>query len=528
MSLYFKALGGANEVGASSYLLSIDDKNILLDAGIRVNRKGSDMLPAFEELPEKLDLVIFSHAHMDHTGALPVLFRNHPEAFYCCTPPTKLLASLLLKDSYKIMTYEEESEILFTEEEIEQSLWKLEVFPFSSWFEPLKDIKIYFHPAGHIMGAASVLIHDIKNDIKILYSGDISIANQRTVEGCSSGTGELFNNISLLIVESTYGGGFHPKRQDEETKLAMTVGEIIDNGGIVLIPAFALGRAQEIILILRDYMLGRKIPSFPVYVDGMVRSICDLYMDLLDYLPEKMKNYIRNSRQPVFWKEGPSSLIRIIKADKGTRTEALLKPCCIISSSGMMTGGPSVWYAKQLIDNHKNAILITGYQDEESPGRRLLEMETGKSVKFGDEEFLLSCRVERYHLSAHADQRQLCQWISYIKPKSIILVHGDPSSIQTLRTKLADKYIVWNPKTGETVMPLGKPEWMTEKLNFVMKGKDIKYKGKMEVLDKEIVIKIDKSIEDDPLWQQYYANYKELELKWHGTRLLMRGFENSE
>ncbi|MEQ8222557.1 MAG: MBL fold metallo-hydrolase RNA specificity domain-containing protein, partial [Candidatus Eremiobacterota bacterium] len=149
--------------------------------------------------------------------------------------------------------------------------------------------------------------------------------------------------------------------------------------------------------------------------------------------------------------------------------------------------------------------------------------ETGKSVKFGDEEFLLSCRVERYHLSAHADQGQLCQWISYIKPKSIILVHGDPSSIQTLRTKLADKYIVWNPKTGETVMPLGKPEWMTEKLNFVMKGKDIKYKGKMEFLDKEIVIKIDKSIEDDPLWQQYYANYKEIELKWHGTRLLMRG-----
>ncbi|MEQ8189012.1 MAG: MBL fold metallo-hydrolase RNA specificity domain-containing protein, partial [Candidatus Eremiobacterota bacterium] len=219
----------------------------------------------------------------------------------------------------------------------------------------------------------------------------------------------------------------------------------------------------------------------------------------------------------------PSSLARIIKADKGTRTEALLKPCCIISSSGMMTGGPSVWYAKQLIDNHKNAILITGYQDEESPGRRLLEMETGKSVKIGDEEFLLGCRVERYHLSAHADQGQLCQWISYIKPKSIILVHGDPSSVQTLRTKLADKYIVWNPKTGETVMPLGKPEWMTEKLNFVMKGKDIKYKGKMEFLDKEIVIKIDKSIEDDPLWQQYYANYKEIELKWHGTRLLMRG-----
>jgi metallo-beta-lactamase family protein len=111
------------------------------------------------------------------------------------------------------MTYDEEGEILFTEEEIEQSLWKLETCPFSSWFEPLKDIKIYFHPAGHIMGAASILIHDIKNDIKILYSGDISIANQRTAEGCSPPSGDLFNDINLLIVESTYGGGFHPKRR---------------------------------------------------------------------------------------------------------------------------------------------------------------------------------------------------------------------------------------------------------------------------------------------------------------------------
>jgi len=525
--IYFTPLGGANEVGASSYLLNIRNYNILLDAGIRVNRKGKDMLPDLEKLPAKLDLVLFSHAHMDHMGALPVVFRRNPEALYYTTHPSKLLSAILLRDSLKLMQLEKESDkklpLLFTEDELKQSLWRLEAVSFEEWFEPVKGIKVYFHPAGHIMGASSILIHDTEKDIKILYSGDISIANQKTVSGAILPSKELISNINLLILESTYGGGKHPKRQDEESKLAHNVGEVIEQGGAVLIPAFALGRAQEIILILRDHILGKKIPPFPVYVDGMVRTICDLYTELPDYLPDKIKNYIRNSRQPVFWNEGPSAPARVIKGNKETRTEALLRPCCIISSSGMMVGGPSVWYAKQLLDNKKNAIFITGYQDEESPGRRLLELKTGENIILNDETFEVKCKVTRYHLSAHADQGQLCQWISNIKPQAIILIHGDPPSIQALRTKLIEKYTVWNPKNGETLSPLVKPGWMTEKLKTVLESKDVRYRAKMETGGGEVIIKVDTSIKEDPMWQQYYASYPFMELKWHGTRLILKG-----
>jgi Cft2 family RNA processing exonuclease len=527
----FTPLGGAYEVGASCSLLQVAGKNILIDAGVRVNRRGAAALPDLDLLQSlcegRIDLILITHAHTDHIGALPLVHARFPRPPILCTEPTHKVTRILLQDAVRIMQGEDrEEEPLFDLEAVERLLWKMETVPFHQWIEPLPGFRVQYHPAGHIVGAACILLETPEG--KVLFSGDISTANQRTVAGIVPI--EEFQP-EFLVLESTYGDGQHASRKTEEQRLAHSVAEVIQRGGSVLFPSFALGRAQEIILILKSSIASGLIPKFPIFVDGMVRSVCDAYTDLIDYLPTELQNYHKNARQPIFWQRENRNMPAVVRLAPEDRPLVLTgKPKVVVASSGMLIGGPSVRYARFFAPREDCAIFLTGYQDEESPGRRLMELKTGDLWKFPDgEEVEMKCRVAKYNLSAHADQVQLCQFVSFVKPSSIALVHGEPGAIQTLRSKLVLKHIVFTPRNGQTLDPLAPPEWLSAHRKQQLDTEFVRFPGRIEPSsDGRVWISFDESLAQSEPWRQFLAGYPQLEARFMGRRLLIKGIAGDE
>ena len=291
---------------------------------------------------------------------------------------------------------------------------------------------------------------------KFLYSGDVSEFHQKTIDGIRDLSGI---NPDFIWCEATYGDGNHPSRTSEEQKLAIAVAEVIDNGGSVLIPSFALGRAQEIILILKQAMETKVIPTFPVVVDGLVTGICKGYekgINTWEGIGKRLRKWSANSLQ----EDGSIFFSKSVKAAYFGKRAEILKdknPKCIIASSGMLTGGASVDYAKALAPGSNNAIFLSGYQDAEFPGRRLQELQQGDQLTFADGSVVeVKCNIQRFHLSAHSDQQQIVSMIKRANPKAIALVHGERSAMQALREKLYKQYIVTCPVNGQFVDSMGK------------------------------------------------------------------------
>ncbi|AEF18117.1 beta-lactamase domain protein [Thermoanaerobacterium xylanolyticum LX-11] len=442
MKFYF--CGGASEVGASCYLVNIDGKNILLDCGIRM-ASGKDNLPDFQLIQENggVDVILISHAHMDHIGALPILSRIYPDAKIYMTHAAKDLTRVLLYDSLKIM--EREAEIpAYAEIHVKEMLNRIICHTPGHTFSPFldSDLKVTFYSAGHIAGAASTYI--VGNEGSFFYSGDFSRFRQNTIEGAS--IPKLRPDVAFF--ESTYGDKLHANRELEESRLVEKIGYVIKNGGKVLIPAFALGRAQEIILILKK-AINKGMIETKVYVDGMVKDICRIYKLNPNYLRESLAKKIFKGGE-IFFDDN------IMPVDKSEMREEIIKePCVIVSSSGMLTGGPSQWYAEKLAGDEKNLIAITGYQDEESPGRKLLELtdekDDDKKLKLADKEIPIKCAVDKFGLSAHADMSEILSLANILHPKKVFLIHGDPDTINFLGKEIqkdinTDVYV---PQNGD-------------------------------------------------------------------------------
>jgi Beta-Casp domain/Zn-dependent metallo-hydrolase RNA specificity domain len=254
-----------------------------------------------------------------------------------------------------------------------------------------------------------------------------------------------------LITESTYGSDVHPSRCSQEGELLQAIAEVVEAGGNVLIPAFALGRAQEIILALRTSSLFHTL-NIPIYVDGLVRPVTSVFQDNLDLLPKAVANFVKTGRKDPFFDTTSTPPIICINSPR-ERPLAIATPSVIIASSGMMTGGASVYYGKILLERENAAVFISGYTDEESPGRLLQGLESGTEIELDGTKLTVRAQIRKFNLSAHADRVGLTQVIHRVAPRHLILVHGSPYALQQLSHTgdLQSRYWIHIPKIGETI-----------------------------------------------------------------------------
>ena len=426
MNLRF--FGGADEIGASSTLIEIEGTHILVDAGIRMGPDEDSQLPDFPEFDEirMLDAVLLTHVHTDHTAALPVLETNlSANVKTYCTPPTKAITRVLLEDSARRMCREEREKgkhPRYTRDDVTAALKRMELV---SWLKPVSvsnSVKATWIPAGHILGAAMIYIEGESESI--LITGDVSITEQLTVPGVKV---PGWCKPDVMVMESTYGDRLHEVSREQEAKrLVEDVAKVIEAGDQVLIPAFAVGRSQEVILILKRAMECKQIPKFPVYVDGMVQQVNNIYSRFSVELPREFQRKVEQG-EDLFY----SDVVEKVECDN--KRESILRegPCCIVASSGMLIGGKSSFYAARLASDPKNLIAITGHQAPGTPGEALWDW--AKAGRPPDQMWQLKdqdpvrmrCQVGKYTLSAHADSKELAALVEKVKPHRLLLVHGE-------------------------------------------------------------------------------------------------------
>jgi Cft2 family RNA processing exonuclease len=419
----------------------------LVDAGVRVDH-SADPLPDLALLEGKDIRAIFvTHAHADHIGALPLVHRAFPTVPIYASRATGLLMQVMLVDALKIMNKraQEEMELpLYQAPLVESMLNQVRPLPVGEpcTFPELPGIQVQASRAGHIAGAVSLGFTAAGGSIVV--SGDVSITPQRTVLGAVPPPVE---RCDLLVLESTYGSRLHPNRQAEELRLAQAVAAGLKRGGHVLIPCFGLGRGQEILLLLQAAQQKGQIPVFPIYVDGLVRRVCSTYQMLPEALTPTLQRQIHRGYTPF-----TGTSVTFVRNEQERERILLGAPACILSSSGMLTGGPSVWYAARLASQPAASIFITGYQDEESPGRKLLDLAEHKNstIELQGQQIAVQCQVAKYSLSAHADGSELAGYAAALHPKRIALVHGDEEARRSLRDLLTNTEVLL-PRNGETL-----------------------------------------------------------------------------
>lgn len=411
--------GAGKEVGRSCLLI---DNAFLLDAGLKITDRGNEY-PTFFDV-RQLQAVLISHAHLDHTGALPLFNHDGLNCPVFATAMTRLTTNILLEDSLHIELIRH-THPGYAEKNILNVLQHFKDVLYNKPFKINNDITVQFFDAGHIPGSASILVQ--YKGKRILYTGDINYQSSLLLNGACYNPGV----VDVMITESTYGDRTHPNREESEQHFLTAIKETLENKGSVLIPSFAVGRAQELMLLLSKAGF-----ECPIYLDGMARKVTDLYLSAPSFVKDRVALQAAQKRVQYIFRDTD-------------RKRALQEPSIIISPSGMVTGGPAMEYLKLMFFHPSHAILLTGYQGEGTNGRLLLEEKCvyvdGKKVRWEG-------RLEQFDFSAHAGQDLLVSAIQLIKPQMLILNHGDPISIDALALKLKKsvKRII-APDVGETL-----------------------------------------------------------------------------
>ncbi|WIV67118.1 MBL fold metallo-hydrolase [Natrialbaceae archaeon AArc-T1-2] len=401
-------LGGAGEVGRSAVLVN---DSLLLDYGVLTGNP-----PQYPVGSVDPDAIVVSHAHLDHAGAVPALLSGDARPPIHWTPPTAELARLLARDTLKLHggTYD----CPFTETDLQRVTQVSEHHGYGDPFEAAGH-EVTFYDAGHIPGSAHVLVDD--GETRLLYTGDFHTDDQRLVSGTTARP-----DADVVVCESTYSDVEHEDRDVLERQFVESVETTLWEGGTVVVPAFAIGRTQEMLLVCEAY-------DIPCYVDGMGKRVTEL-----------LRAYPEFVRDPDALQRAKSHA-RYVTGRNGQRKRITDQRAAIVTTSGMLSGGPAMTYVPEISANPTNKIALTGYQVEGTPGRELLE--TG-SAEFDGRVTPVSAQVESYDFSAHADRDGLYEFLESYRDAEIAVVHGD--RCEAFASKLRERgYEATAPAVGD-------------------------------------------------------------------------------
>ena len=450
------ALGSYREVGRACHLVTTNESRVMIDVGVNI-ASDTDPMPYFtapEALPmEKLDAVVLTHAHLDHAGMLPVLFRYGYRGPVYCTPPTRDLM-LLLQSDYLKVGGAEGKRAPYDMEDIRTCMRHVVDVDWGQTVDITPDVKLTFHNAGHILGSSSVHLHVGDGKHNIVFSGDQKYEKSWLFDAANT----RFPRCETLVIESTYGasGDFQPSREEANQELQDIVCRTIQRGGKLICPVFAVGRSQEVMIAIDELFRSGTVKPVPVYLDGMIQEATAIHSSHPNYLTQALrKSLLTDDGNNPF----TSEWFRPVRG-RDMRESIIMdgSPCIVLATSGMMNGGPVMNYFQNWAHEERNSLCFVGYQAEGTLGRRLQKgfSEVPMIINGKTEIVKIGCEMATIDgFSGHSDRRQLLEFIENMspRPKNVICHHGDYYKCNELGRTLREKFKVrtYAPQNLETI-----------------------------------------------------------------------------
>jgi KH/beta-lactamase-domain protein len=429
-------LGGARQVGRSCMLLQTPNSKVLLDCGVDVASTGKNKFPFFD-IPEfnitNLDAVIISHAHLDHVGLLPYLYKMGYKGPVYLTTPSRDIAALMALDFIGV-AYKQAAKPLFNSKDIKEMVKHSICLNYNEVTDITPDIRLTFYNAGHALGSAMIHLNIGNGLHNLLYTGDYKYGKSRLLNPAVA----TFPRVETVITESTYGSknDILPPRIQSEEQLLELVNKTIKRGGKVLIPELGLGRAQETMLVLEDAMKKGLLKQVPIYIDGMIWDINAIHTAYPDFLSSQVRTQIFQDKNPFL-----SEIFSRVGSPQERRKVIEGGPCVVLATSGMLVGGASVEYFKEFAGSEKNSLIFVCYQGAGSLGRQVQEgiKEVKMTVDGREEVVKVNFEVNTIPgFTAHAGRNELLAFFNNMrpKPKRIVIDHGEISKSLDLASAL--------------------------------------------------------------------------------------------
>ena len=443
------ALGGFQEVGRSSVLLETQESKVLLDFGYNPSapslKQSMPKLDALNISLEDIDAVIVTHAHLDHCGLVPLLFKFGYEGPVYTTEATRDLMVLLQLDLLDI-SRREGKPLPFDLQDVHKALLRTITLKYGEVTDISPDVRLTFYRAGHILGSAIAHIHVGVGLHNVVYTSDFKYGKTRLLDEAHT----EFPRVDTLIMESTYGNSVQLPREEAESEFLNVINRTLERRGKVLIPTLAVGRAQEVLAILAAAMDENKIPEIPVYIEGMINEVTAIHTAYPDLLSSDIRNLVNEGRNPFLHKsfkvvETGKARIEITDSDE---------PAVILATSGMLTGGPAVEYFRVMAPDPRNSIVFVNYQVEGTLGRKVKDGVKNVNLVMEDrlETVTINMEVKAVEgFSGHSDQNQLLTYLESVtpKPKKVILNHGESEATNNLYRLIEERR-----KRNKSFLPL--------------------------------------------------------------------------
>ena len=439
-------LGGFGQVGRSCMLLTTPDSKVLIDCGINPGaRNPSEAYPRLDWANitlDELDAVVIGHAHLDHTGFLPVLTKYGYKGPIYCTEPALPMMNLIQLDAIKVAGAQGRTP-MYSERDVHQIMRQTIPLRYGTVTDISPDIKLVLANAGHILGSASCHFHIGNGDHNFVYSGDIKYGKSMLLESARTN----FPRVETLLIESTYGAkeDIQPTREEVESAFIKSVNETLSQGGKVLIPIPAVGRAQELMMVIDKYMKSGQMTESSVFMEGMIQEATAIHEAHPEYLERTLRQKILETDDNPFDSEYFTNIEHADGREEPLREDS---PCIIIATSGMLEGGPVLEYFRNLAPDKKNKILFVSYQVNGTLGRRVMDGARQVSIlgKEGKVEVVsINCATEKLEgFSGHSDYNQLMSYVHRLRPKlrRVLVNHGERRKSENLSASIRRMYRV--------------------------------------------------------------------------------------